>query len=132
MGTAEHRRLDTSQSGLSCLLASLRWFVDLHWSRFLIRVVYLLPLTAVFLLLALGTMWFRTKERRGYGPFLVGIAAASGVLIGKFVWESSPAMYSAVGLLVISPLWNACPRRDKPGEARTCSLCNTEKVERNI
>lgn len=99
---------------------------------FLISVVYLLPLTAAFLFLALGAMLFRARERRGYGPFLLGVAAASGVLIGKFVWESSPAMYGAVGLLVISSLWNTWPRRDKPNEAGTCSHCNTEKVERSI
>ncbi len=99
---------------------------------FLISAVYLLPLTAAFLLLALGAMLFRAKARRGYGPFLLGVLAAIGILAGKFVWESSPAMYSAVGLLIISSLWNTWPRRDKPDKARTCSHCNTEKVERSI
>ena len=99
---------------------------------FLISVVYLLPLTAAFLFLALGAMLFRAKARRGYGPFLLGVVAASGVLIGKFVWESNPVMYGAVGLLVISSLWNTWPRRGKSGEVRTCSDCNTEKVERSI
>jgi len=99
---------------------------------FLISAVYLLPLTTVFLVLALGALAFRAKQRHGYGPFLLGIVAASGVLIGKFVWESNPAMYGAVALLVSSSLWNTWPRRDKPDEARTCSHCNTEKVERSI
>jgi len=76
-------------------------------------------------------MLFRAKERCGYGPFLFGVAAAGGVLIGKFVWESNPALYGGVGLLVIASLWNTWPRRDKPNEARTCSQCNTEKVERS-
>jgi hypothetical protein len=97
---------------------------------FLISAVYLLPLTAAFLLLALGAMLFRAQARRGYGPFLLGVAAASGVLISKFVWESSPAIYGAVALLVIASLWNTWPLRGKPEETRTCSHCNTEKVER--
>lgn len=96
---------------------------------FLISTVYLLPLTIAFLVLALGATVFRASERHGYRPFLLGMVAASGVLIGKFVWEATPIMYGGVGLLVISSLWNTWPRRDKPDEARTCSHCNTEKVE---
>lgn len=99
---------------------------------FLISVVYLLPLTAAFLFLTLGAMLFRAKERRGYGPFLLGVVAASGVLIGKFVWESNPAMYGAVGLLVISSLWNTWPRRATPTQDASCSNCNREEVQRSI
>src|SRR5258708_22570808 len=78
---------------------------------FLISMVYLLPLTAAFLLPALGAMAFRATKRHGYGPFLLGLAAASGVLLGKFVWESNPTTYGAVGLLVIASLWNTWPHR---------------------
>ncbi len=77
-------------------------------------------------------MLFRAKARRGYGPFLLGVLAGIGVLVGKFVWESSPAMYGAVGLLVIASLWNTWPRREKPDEPRARSHCNTEKIERSI
>src|SRR5216683_5744913 len=56
---------------------------------FLISTVYLLPLTAVFLALALGALAFRANKRHGYGPFLVGLVAAIGVLSGKFAWESN-------------------------------------------
>ena len=83
---------------------------------FLISTAYLLPLTAAFLLLALGAMLFRAKERREYGPFVLGVVAASGILIGKFVWTSNPIMYGAVGLLVVCSLWNTWPRRATPKE----------------
>ena len=52
---------------------------------FLISAVYLLPLTVAFLVLALGAMVFRARERHGYRPLLLGLVAASGVLVGKFV-----------------------------------------------
>ena len=78
---------------------------------FLISRAYLLPLTAAFLLLALGAMVLRARDRQGYGPFLLGIAAACGVLLGKFAWESNLIMYSSVGLLVIASLWNTSSRR---------------------
>ena len=99
---------------------------------FLISVAYLLPLTVAFLVLALGAMVFGAKERHGYGPFLLGIASAGGVLLGKFVWESNPTMYGAVGLLVAASLWNTWPRRNTPGHEATCSGFNGEEVERSF
>jgi mercuric ion transport protein len=78
---------------------------------FLILAKYLLATTAAFLVLALGALAFRAKHRHGYGPFVVGLVAAVGVLLGKFAWESNPLLYGAVGLLVIASLWNAWPHR---------------------
>jgi hypothetical protein len=90
---------------------------------FLISTAYLLPLTAAFLSLALGALAFRAGKRHGYSPFLVGLVATLGVLLGKFVWESNPTMYGAVGLLVIASLWNAWPTRDILNKAASCSDC---------
>ena len=94
---------------------------------FLISAVYLLPFTVAFLVLALGAMVFRARERRGYRPFLLGVVAASGVLMDKFAWESKTMIYSSVGLLVIASLWNTWPRRDKPTHEATCSDCHTQR-----
>jgi hypothetical protein len=44
---------------------------------FLISAAYLLPLTAGFLVIALGAMAFKAKSRHGYGPFLLGLIAAT-------------------------------------------------------
>src|SRR5712691_8211298 len=90
---------------------------------FLISTAYLLPLTAAFLALALGALAFRAGKRHGHGPFLVGLVAAIGVLLGKFVWGSNPTMYGAVGLLVIASLWNAWPSPHTLSEAAACSDC---------
>ena len=94
---------------------------------FLISSVYLLPLTVGFLVLALGTMAFRASARRGYGPFLLGLAAAVGILVGKFMWESNPIMYSAVGLLVIASFWNMWPRHEVLG--RDAIICDCPREE---
>ncbi len=88
---------------------------------FLISAKYLLAITAAFLVLALGALAFRAKHRHGYGPFVVGLVAAVGVLTGKFAWESNPLLYGAVGLLVIASVWNAWPHRI------TRATCCTEK-----
>lgn len=98
---------------------------------FLVSVAYLLPLTAAFLVLALMATAFRARERRGYGPFLLGTVAACGVLLDKFVWESNSIMYGSVGFLVISSLWNTWPRRARLNQTATCSDCNGEEVQRS-
>jgi len=80
---------------------------------FLMSAGYLLPLTIVFLTIALTALAFRAKNRRGVGPFLVGLIAAVSVLLGKFVWESNVTIYSGVGMLVVASVWNAWPRRER-------------------
>ena len=91
---------------------------------FLISTVYLLPLTAVFLILTVAALLFRANKRRGYGPFALGLVAGSTVLLGKFAWESKLTMYSALGLLVVTSLWNAWPT----GEAAICPECRRKEV----
>ena len=98
----------------ACLLSSVGL-------GFLISTKYLLPLTIAFLVIALGALAFTAKNRHGYGPFLLGLIAAIGVLVGKFDWDSNPALYSAVALLVVASLWNAWPHRV------TSASCCTEK-----
>jgi len=95
---------------------------------FLISAAYLLPLTAGFLVIALGGLAFKANSRHGYGPFLLGLLAAAAVLLGKFRWESSPTKYGAVALLVIASLWNAWPIRGVPSQADTCDRCESGRV----
>ncbi|SRR6266852_531017 len=94
---------------------------------FLISTVYLLPMTVALLSLALAAIAFRAKLRNGYGPFLLGLVAATAVLLSKFVWESKPTMYSAFGLLVVASLWNAWPRH-APSEVAMCPGCERKEV----
>ena len=90
---------------------------------FLISARYLLPITAVFLVLAVGALAFRAKNRRGYGPFSLGIVSAVAVVTGKFALESSLTMYAAVALLVTASAWNAWPSRGK-----AAPVCCGEKL----
>ena len=96
---------------------------------FLISAAYLLPLTSGFLVIALGAMAFKANSRHGYGPFLFGLFAAAGVLLGKFRWESNATMYGAVGLLVIASLWNAWPSHVASSHAATCHHCESKGVD---
>ncbi len=52
---------------------------------FLISAEYLLPVTAAFLVVAVGASALRANQRHGYWPFCLGLFAALGVLAGNFL-----------------------------------------------
>jgi mercuric ion transport protein len=93
---------------------------------FLVSTAYLLPLTIAFLALALAALVFRANKRRGYIPFLLGLAGAAGILLGKFAWEANYVLYAAVGVLVVASLWNTWPRHAH--QAATCPDCEAKRV----
>ena len=70
---------------------------------------YLLPLTVAFLLIAVGTLAFRARRRRGYVPFALGVLAASLILLGKFSLASNSVLYAGLGLLILASVWNSWP-----------------------
>lgn len=78
---------------------------------YLLQTTYLLPITAVTLLLAVIALGFRADRRRGYGPLAVGVMAAVLVIVGKFAWESDGLTYGGIVLLVGSSVWNSWPKK---------------------
>jgi len=74
------------------------------------QTVYLLPLTVLALVLAVASLGFRAKRRRGYLPFVVGIVAAFVLVVGKFVFDSNVAVYGAIAALIVASLWNSWPK----------------------
>lgn len=86
---------------------------------FLISTRYLFGLTAIFLFLSVGMLAFRARERRGYGPAIAGLIAAAAVLVSKFHFDSTAAMYAGLGLLIAASLWNSWPLRS----ANHCPEC---------
>jgi len=78
---------------------------------FLIGTAYLLPVTAVFLVVSTGALAFRARQRRGYAPFWTGSVVAMVVLLAKFRFDSVAATYAGVMLLVAVSIWNIWPRR---------------------
>ena len=86
---------------------------------FLMKTTYLLPLAAAVLFIAVSSLAFRARRRRGFGLFLLGLAAAMLLLAGKFIVESGPAMYMSAGLLFAASIWNAWPRRTATSDSAT-------------
>ena len=64
---------------------------------------------------------FRASRRRGYGPFAVGVVAASVILIGKFIVDLDAAVYGGIALLVAASVWNTWPQT--VAESVACPKC---------
>ncbi|SRR5260221_10042702 len=88
---------------------------------FLLSTAYLFPLTVVFLMLTVITLGFRAGRRRGFGPLVLGICGAVGVLVSKFLLDLNVGTYAAVGLLIFASLWNSWPQK------RSLTLIETER-----
>lgn len=82
---------------------------------------YLLPLTLLFLALAVASLGYRATSRQDYKPFMLGMLAAVVVITGKFLFAEDLAMYGGIVLLMGASLWNSWPKR-KAGIG-SCSLC---------
>ena len=87
---------------------------------FLLDSSYLLPLTGLFLVMALVALGYRAAGRRGYGPLAVGVGAATAIMIGKFALASSAILYLGLAFLIGASIWNTWPLR----AARTGSCGN--------
>ena len=88
---------------------------------FMLYEEYLLPIAATLLVVALGTLLYRARDRRGFGPFLLGGAASATALGGKFALESDLLLYGGFGLLTLAAAWNSWPKR--PENPRACAGC---------
>jgi mercuric ion transport protein len=93
---------------------------------FLLYERYLLPIAAAVLVAALGSLLYRARSRRGYGPFLVGLMGSAAALAGKFSLASDALLYGGLSVLVVAATWNAWPKQDAPG---SCAACAPQDVE---
>ncbi len=87
---------------------------------FLGSATYLLPLTGVFLAVAIVGLALQSK-RHGYGPLLLGIVSAVPILAGKFALDSNLMTYAGVGLLAAASVWTMISSRRS--DAPACAAC---------
>ncbi len=98
---------------------------------FLLKTAWLLPLTMITLVFVIGSLAFRARARRGYGPFILGLLGSGALLIGQFVFASGTAMSEwgidgGAVLLVAASIWNGLPRKRKGMEIDECPSCSPE------
>ncbi len=89
---------------------------------FLLETRYLLPITVLFLALALATLAFRARQRRGYRPFGLGLLASAAVLSASFVLHSDLTMYAGLAALIGASVWNSWPI-DNSIDTEQCPSC---------
>ena len=82
---------------------------------------YLLPLTVLFLTIALVALIVTARQKKNYKPLVLGIVASVILLTGKFYFDSDSAMYVGMAMLVIASLWNTWPITSKTDTS--CSTC---------
>src|SRR5579884_1177672 len=88
---------------------------------FINYTTYLLPLTILFLVLAVASLGYRAKNRRGYKPFILGVLAAIIVIVSKFIFVSDLTTYGGIVLLMGTSLWNSWPERR--ADSGSCPAC---------
>ncbi len=84
---------------------------------------YLMPLLSIFLAIALFSLGFHARRRRGYMPFRLGILAAAIIMVGKFVFDFDQVMYGGIALLMFASIWNSWPL--KKTENAHCPACES-------
>ena len=97
---------------------------------FLLSESYLFGATLFFLGVSVASLAFRARGRHGYGPLVVGAAAAAIVLQGKFRFESKTTFYGGLALLAAASLWNGWPRR-VVGTCPQCAPAGGDMTRRN-
>jgi mercuric ion transport protein len=95
---------------LPSLLASLCWLLIIFGLGVLLSKNFLVPMSIALWGLALASLAFRARARRGYGPLSVGVVAVSIVLVGKFVPSSHSLLYLGLLVLMRVSLWNSWPQ----------------------
>jgi hypothetical protein len=86
---------------------------------------WLLPFTIGALVLALVALGFRATQRRGFGPFVLGVAASTGIVLGKFVLDMNTLVYVATALLAGASVWNSWPRTARATSSEACGCTTT-------
>lgn len=94
---------------------------------FLLNQNFLLPMTIALLGLALASLAYRARARRGYGPLSVGVVAVSLMLTGKFVLSLSSLLYLGLIVLMGASVWNSWPHR--AAASGSCVRCASREPE---
>ena len=97
-----------------CQMPAYAGLISSMGLAFLMKTVYLFPLTAMCLTFSVGGLAVSAKRRRGYAPFVTGFLGAILLMVGKFVFAWPFAVYGGLMLLLVASLWNSWPPKRPP------------------
>jgi len=81
---------------------------------------YLLPITVALLGIALAALAHGARQRRGYGPLVLGGVGSVAVILAKFLFHRPWIAAVAAGLILAASVWNAWPKKTAH---RSCPAC---------
>ena len=81
---------------------------------------YLLPITVALLGIALAALAHGARQRRGYGPLVLGGVGSVAVILAKFLFHRPWVAAVAAGLILAASVWNAWPKKMAH---RSCPAC---------
>jgi mercuric ion transport protein len=99
-----------------CLLAYAGVLGSLGLDPILYRA-WLLPTTLAFAAAALAMLWYRAPRRRGYRPLMLGVAAVTIIITGKFIFDLVPLLIVGMVLLLVASVWNSYPKKEQAAHA---------------
>lgn len=92
---------------------------------------YLLPLTVLSLLIVVGSLGYRARRRRGYGPLALGVLAPALILISKVALPPADAsLYVGIMLLIGASIWNSWPKG--PERCSACTGTTQTSIEKEL
>jgi len=72
---------------------------------------WLRPLSVIFLMLPVGALFVRARRRSRYGPFFLGLSAATAMYLCKFSFNYDTGAYLSGAALVAASVWNVVLKR---------------------
>ncbi len=99
---------------------------------FLMQGTYFYIVIGILLSISLGALFYKAKQRHGYGPLWLGLLAAIIIMVSKYLQLSSMYMYGGAAILIIASVWNNWffGRRKNGGrlEVVPCPSCQDSKT----
>lgn len=95
---------------------------------FFAQETILQPLTIIFLLIALGGLFWESYKLKKYEAFLVGLIGALGIYGSHSLFPSRIVTYVSAGLLIGASIWNFIYKKKLQKQEECCSI-PTEKKE---
>ena len=81
---------------------------------YLARTWWLVPITSVCFIAALGSLALRARRRRNYASLYLGLSGLAIILLGKYQLNNMPLTYVGLALLIFASPWRGKYKRKSP------------------